>query len=274
MFAVSGCTFEVLGIEPPARQPGDASVTQDLAQASEDLGSSPGDMAAAPADMVMPADLFGCVTVAESFASDPKSRWSLLQDATWSGTLGRVRLNTVAFTKAGGIFLKKAEVTAGFDASFRYSATGGTGADGLALVFAEATAPNQITVPGNGGGGGEGWKIGYVGNTGFAVEIDTYDSGGGDPGGNHVGFMKLSDGSHLASAELSASLRGTHLVRVRYTGSHVTVWIDGTQALDSALAPPAASPTYLFGFTAATGGLTDNHDVWDFSATIGPPGCY
>jgi hypothetical protein len=147
----------------------------------------------------------------------------------------------------------------GLTVDFDTSIGGGTGADGLTLILADATRGAAATALGAAGGG-----LGFAGVPGVAVALDTH-ANAGDPAGALVGITDgpaaggAPDSLHwLAAATPPGSLRGTHHVRVVAAGGVVTVTLDGTELLRRAVALPAAA---LLGFGAATGSLTDRHAI-------------
>jgi hypothetical protein len=135
---------------------------------------------------------------------------------------------------------------------------GGTGADGLALVIADATRGATAKSVGALGGG-----LGFSGIPGWAVALDTYKNTA-NPSNN---FLGISDGPGsaastlhwLGTANLAAPLRNaTHHVTVSTANGAVTVWIDGTQVLAVPLTLPNSA--YL-GFSGGTGYYTDRHAI-------------
>ena len=140
--------------------------------------------------------------------------------------------------------------------SFSATIGGGSGADGMALVLADpSNGDNDV---GYAGGG-----LGFAGIGGAAVGLDTYPTDfvgiaqGSDPSGTLPGW--------LAQTSAVPPLRqGSHQFLVTVDNGTITVSIDGTQVLSSAVSLP---PTVLVGFTGGDGSLTDVHDVRDVSIT-------
>src|SRR3954447_1636532 len=110
-----------------------------------------------------------------------------------------------------------------------------------------------------------GSGVGFSGIPGVAVALDTYKNGS-DPSANFVG---ISDGPAspatpgnlhwLATKSVPTSLRtGAHHVKVTAASGSLTVWIDGTQLLSAKAALPSSA---LVGFSARSGGKTDQHAV-------------
>ncbi|PYJ59783.1 MAG: hypothetical protein DME24_11860 [Verrucomicrobia bacterium] len=147
------------------------------------------------------------------------------------------------------------------------------GADGLTFVI----QGNGATSLGLVGGG-----LGYDGiGKSVAVEIDNYQ-GPGDPNANHIGI--LSNGNvvtHLATFTPGWDLEDgqSHTVWVEYDGPANELRVYAAQGIVS---QRPASPVLTasidlpalvggqawFGFTGATGGLFNNHDIETWSLTL------
>jgi hypothetical protein len=152
-------------------------------------------------------------------------------------------------------------VTATFDALLE----NGTGADGL--TFALLNAAQGAPILGADGGG-----LGFGGNNGIAVALDTYQNAQ-NPSANFVGLTNdaISGGddgtpvmdvlqwaaTSTAVPTLHDSSSPIHVV-VTTTATGVTVGVDGTQVLSWTGTVPTSA--YL-AFTGGVGGLTDLHAV-------------
>ncbi|HEX4465615.1 MAG TPA: DUF5979 domain-containing protein, partial [Solirubrobacteraceae bacterium] len=184
--------------------------------------------------------------------------WTFNGSAALSGT-ELVLTGATKFQRGDGMYptaIDPRSLTVEFDASI----TGGTGADGMALFFADVSKGAKTTQVGVEGGG-----LGFSGIPGIAIALDEY-KGTGAPSANFIG---ISDGPTstatpdvlhwLATANLSAAIQGatTH-VKVVNAGGTTTVFVNGTQVLSQAVALPTSA--YL-GFSAGTGGLTNRHAV-------------
>jgi hypothetical protein len=161
----------------------------------------------------------------------------------------------------------------GFTSYFDFRITGGAShADGLAFVIQTA---GTSTI------GGAGGSLGYSGlvNT-LAVEFDTYDNSGweppGTPAGNHVAVHSCGTGANSVSYP-SCGLAAddptpynmwdgaVYRVTVSYTPGTFTVNslladINYTLDLSTLLNLLPGGQAYI-GFTAATGGLNETHDI-------------
>jgi hypothetical protein len=169
---------------------------------------------------------------------------------------------------------------------FRMTHTGGTPADGLAFVL--AASPTGL--------GSSGQGMGYQGvNHSFAIEFDTYDNGFYDSySNNHVAVS--ANGSFITSPPVFpygqnycfGNAAGCMANGDLWT---VTVGYDGAN-LSVSLLDPASGTTFAAlqnyqvdiasilgtnqayaGFTAATGALSENHDIikWTFADTAVVP---
>ncbi len=209
---------------------------------------------------------------APSTIPDPTAGgWQLNGSSTLSG--GQLVLTPATAMLAGTAFwpqtINPANLTIDFDASI----TGGTGADGLALVLADASKGATATSLGYRGGG-----LGFSGIPGIAVALDEYKNAA-NPSANFTGITDgptsaAPDQLHwLATANLTAALQGaTHHVQIVTANGTLTVFIDGTQVLSQAVALPASA---FLGFSAGTGGLTNIHAISNLvvsQASSGPPG--
>ena len=209
----------------------------------------------------------GAVTPKAKSASSPattQSGWQL--NGTTTVVNGGLQL-TDATTKfsTGTAFwptpiLSATSMTVSFDAVM----DGGTGADGLALVFADMNKGATTTSIGSSGGG-----LGWSGIPGFAVALDTY-ANGTDPSNNFVGLAtgfnpaSVKDLTWKATSVTTPPLRTTHSVTAVVAGGSIFTTIDGTQLLSSTI---ALSSKTLIGFSSADGNRTDRHAVSNVRVT-------
>ena len=180
--------------------------------------------------------------------------WTKYGNAALNGPA--VSLTTTSSTfQSGSIVSPIAVPTDGTTIAFDAAIGGGTGANGMTLTFASPSTPTFL--------GQAGGSLGYSGISGVAVGLANYKQGA-DPSANFVG---IADGgpvagipNWVATSSAIPTLQGatTHVV-VTIAGTHLTVWVGGTQVLTRSVAdlPPVADLV----FTAATGGLTDNFSV-------------
>lgn len=199
----------------------------------------------------------------------------------------RLRLTPAVEAQAGSAWqTTKRSVQRGFSTSFQFQITnlgpegnvdnfGNPGADGFAFVIQNSSV-NAL--------GGDGGGLGYDGiPNSLAVEFDTW-GGGSDPNGNHVSvhtrgtapnsqdesaslgiatnIPNLSNGSiHTGSVSYSAPTGGQGVLQVFVDGQRflaIRVNLGTLLSLDNGRA--------WVGFTAATGGSYENHDIlsWSF----------
>ena len=173
-------------------------------------------------------------------------------------------LTAASANQAGSAFWPTAINPRNLAYEFTISIGGGSGADGLAFVLADATkaAPTAL---GEGGGG-----LGFAGTSGIAVAFDTFQNSV-NPSNNFIG---VSDGAGTTAGTLhwlgtftplASSLRtGTHKIRIETTETGITVSMDGTKVGTVAATLPASA---YVGFSGATGGLTDRHAISGFTVT-------
>jgi hypothetical protein len=194
--------------------------------------------------------------------------------------LYRIRLTPDATDQQGSAFsTHKRRNPNWFQAGFQFRMTGsGGGADGFAFVIQDSPAGvNALGIPGQGG------FLGYEGITrSLAVEFDTHQNVGfGDPNNNHVSIHTNGAGPNSSNEFFSLGLTtaipdlndgNSHHAIVVWFGGKLTVQLDG----NIILSVPVDLSNVLdndgscyFGFTGATGALSQNHDVYSWSWTGG-----
>ncbi len=221
-----------------------------------------------------------------------------------AGQAGPVlRLTPSANNQKGSCFYDvPTQVSAGFTCTFTFQIdlpTGG-GADGMAFVIHNAAL--GLNAIGDSGSG-----LGYALNSNLAienslvVEFDTWNSGLGDPGDNHVSIHtrgvspnQYSEDFSIGNAPVAATMSdgNVHTAIVAYDGFIIEVFVDNlVTPLISVPWDFTTGGTYLtgkavgglqlmnggtayVGFSAATGGAAETHDVlsWDWSGGDGPVG--
>jgi glucose/arabinose dehydrogenase len=195
-----------------------------------------------------------------------------------------LRLTPSSGNQSGAAWnLTKQSVANGFETTFQFQLESANGADGFAFVVQNTSATAL---------GGAGCELGYHGlANSLAVEFDTYSNGScsvanvNDPANLHISVHTLGIGAN--SVAESASIAATsavpnftdgapHTARIRYAGGVLSVFVDNL-AQPVLSAPLALASTLSLdqgrawvGFTAATGGLAERHDVldWDFDETV------
>lgn len=212
-----------------------------------------------------------------SFTSTNVSSFQLNGNAYQTGT--RLRLTDAVGTRAGSAFWKNRVSLANdrsFSATFSFKMWAGDRADGLTFCL----QPNSNTVYASGGG------MGYSGMpNSIAIEFDTYNNGGGagDPNNNHVGIDINGSTYSAATATPAHSMWDSNGTVTNYA------WVDyngQTNLLEVRVSNSSARPANALiaytvdlaaqgipsdvyvGFTAATGGSYEYHDImsWYFNS--------
>jgi outer membrane protein assembly factor BamB len=154
-------------------------------------------------------------------------------------------------------------VTASFDAFIGPT----SGADGMTFVLANALDTTPTALGSNGGGQG------YSGIDGIAVSLDHWQNST-DPSNNFVGVAsptldRTQTLNYLTTnSSIPSLINAVHHFVVTTSSAGLIVTMDGIQVLNYT----AALPQYvLLGFTAATGGFNDIHQVQNVAITAGPP---
>ncbi|MEN3943857.1 Ig-like domain-containing protein [Prosthecobacter sp. SYSU 5D2] len=200
--------------------------------------------------------------------------WQFNGDASLNGSILQLTPNGV--THAGTAFLKSpiplSEGTS-FTTRFVFRMNGsGDGADGMSFIMQN----DRLTALGAGGGG-----LGYEGiMQSLAIELDTY-LGGSDPNANHIGVLTNGIVSpHLATYNAPFDLENgaSHTLWAEYDGpanslriylaQGVVVTRPATPVLTvpNIDLPTLIGPNAWLGFSGATGGSTNTHEVlsWSF----------
>jgi hypothetical protein len=208
-----------------------------------------------------------------SFTSESGALWQFSGDAVVKN--GRLRLTRDRYNLNGaGIYHtpQNLDDTRSFSAYFAFrmwhpSGSTERGADGLAFVV-----QNEVTSMSD-----EGKDMGYRGaGQSLNIEFDTFENGGfKDPNNNHVGINVNGDAKSLAAAKAPFIMNDGNIY-------HAWVDYDGSQHLLqirlSATAQRPEEPILSYainleeqlnsavfvGFTAATGGCRQQHEVQSF----------
>lgn len=213
-----------------------------------------------------------CQDGAYSYDALSLSAWHYEGAAAWDAGAGNLLLTPATADQVGTAFETSSLVDAGaVDIAFYVWMGGGTGADGISLTALDSARATTFL-------GGTGCGIGYGGDAsctagpalpGWSLELDTYDNGSVDPTGeDHLAFTFDGDvDAYQAWATLpEMEDTGWHYVEVSIVAPHVRVAIDGTVYLDQDI-PGYYSFDAWVGFTAATGGQTNEHRIDELTVT-------
>ncbi len=174
-----------------------------------------------------------------------------------------VTLTPADFNKHGRLFLTKPFLMDQFTVDFDFLIDNGSGADGLTFAFVrDANYPQTL-----------GEDLNFSGAEGYAVEFDTHPNTH-DPSEEHIALIQNSASNHLSSwvatdGELENS--GWHHATIQFQNGHVQVFLGGVKRLDYQIADYKSFSGY-FGFTAATGGSTNNHCIDNINLRVGNNG--
>ncbi|GEM_PF-999898 len=208
-------------------------------------------------------------SICEQFDSPP-TQARLNGAAIYDSARQEARLTPNEIYRAGSIFFVPTTLIDRFTATFQLRIDG-QGADGMTFAVIESGA-NSL--------GGDGAGLGYENISGrsFAIEFDTFYNSGEDPLATpHVGLNVNGSVTSIATAGLPPLQgQGNLTVRVVFDRGAVQVFLPEKQAgpvLNAAI--PNWTPfTGRFGFTAATGGLSQIHVVDSVVVDLqGTPSC-
>ncbi|MFT5683644.1 MAG: hypothetical protein ACI8RZ_004576 [Myxococcota bacterium] len=206
-----------------------------------------------------------CQQAFTSTASVDLQAWNYEGVARWDSANDWVELTDTASYAVGSAFDVTTE-TRGTEVTieFQFWNGGGSGADGFALTALDLDrATGYLGSAGGclGYGSGSGCDPVRDALPGWTIEFDTYHNSKWDPTTeDHVAFM--FDGA-VGTLETWAALPDIedaqwHTVVIEVADPSVTVSIDGVAYIDTELTGHFDFPAHV-GFSAATGGLTNNH---------------
>ncbi len=193
------------------------------------------------------------------------SSWTFAASASWDATNGWLELTPAGQYLVGSAFQTGAATTGdNVTIAFRFFVGNGTGADGFAVTALNIDEMGE-TLGSAGGclgyGNGAGCEPRKPALPGWTIEVDTFYNADIDPTpDDHVAFLFDGDqGAVQAWAALpEMEDTGWHTMEITVAAPRVTVTVDGTAYIDQDIAGDYAFPAYV-GFTAATGGSTNQH---------------
>jgi hypothetical protein len=201
------------------------------------------------------------------------SSWNFEGSAAWDASNRWLRLTDVALDQVGTAFATSSTVRAdSVQISFAFFIGNGTGADGISLTALDTARMTTFM-------GGTGCGIGYGGDAactqgpalpGWSIEVDTHYNDGQDPtAADHLMFTFDGDVDDPAVwAELpEMEDTGWHQMVVDVSAPRVSVSIDGTVYIDQDVSGGAFAFDADVGFTAGTGGLTNEHLIDSLEVT-------
>jgi iron transport multicopper oxidase len=167
-------------------------------------------------------------------------------------------LTTATSLEAGSAFWPHTIDPRNLTYEFEMSIGGGTGADGLTLVFADPSKGATPTSLGEDGGG-----LGFGGIPGIAQAFDTFKNSA-NPSSNFVGVSSGKGSTAgtlhwIGTATISTPLRNTpHRIKLSTASGAFALWIDGSKV--GSLAVTLPSSAYI-GFSGGTGSVNDAHSI-------------
>ncbi len=206
-----------------------------------------------------------CQQAFTTTASVELESWNYEGNARWDSGNDWVELTDTSTYAVGSAFDVTTE-TRGTEVTieFQFWNGGGSGADGFALTALDLDrSTGYIGSAGGclGYGAGSGCDPARDPLPGWTIEFDTYHNSKWDPTTeDHVAFM--FDGA-VGSIETWSALPDIedaqwHTVVIEVSDPSVTVSIDGVDYIDTELTGHFDFPAHV-GFSAATGGLTNDH---------------
>lgn len=151
----------------------------------------------------------------------------------------------------------------GFDTTFQYDASGGSGADGISFTI-QTQGTNAI-----GSAGGSLGASGITNSVITAFRTYVYNDVEVDSCGPNV----ASNVGACVVGSAAATTRGTHTARILYNPGTIQVFLDGNSLFTSAFnlgnAIALSGGTSAFvGFTGATGGANDNQTISSWTLSV------
>ncbi len=191
------------------------------------------------------------------------STWHFEGDANYDSSNGWVELTAAVGNAVGSAFQLVPTHGNNVTLSFQFFMGRGTGADGFAVTALDTDRMTAYlgSLGGCLGYGGDSTCLeGKPGLPGWSIEVDTYANSIDPTGQDH---LAMSFDGNIASPVVWKALpemedTGWHTMEITVVAPRVTISIDGTVYVDQDVTGITDFPAYV-GFTAATGGSTNEH---------------
>ncbi len=196
------------------------------------------------------------------------STWHMEGTAMWDVSENAVELTSLDQFAVGTAFQTVAAVPAdAVSIQFAFQTGGGTGADGFSITALDVDRMTSFM-------GAPGCALGYgeahescidTGEAlpGWSVEVDTYYNPYIDPSSND--HLSLTFDGDLDTVAAWSDLEevedtGWHILQIDVDAPHITIWMDEMVLVDADVPSFLPFDAYI-GFTAATGGDTNEHTI-------------
>jgi len=216
----------------------------------------------------------GTIVFSDNFSTDPNTsgRWTIHRyaddssnETSWDSENKVLYLTRAVGPRATAMFADYQLESTQWQASFRYKAGGGSGADGFVFMFyKDAQAYGRPNA-----GGTLGFLVAETSwdpVPGYGIEFDSYYNTS-DPSSNHIAIIEDTPQNHLISTNDGRTEDNIwHDVVVEFDNGHIEVFVDGDGVISYTLAAPDYTYTGV-GFAAATWSYHNNHIIDDFVLT-------
>jgi hypothetical protein len=209
-----------------------------------------------------------------AFTGTQSSNWTANGNATYDSTNNAAKLSDLVTYQAGTWVYDHPLYVDDVTVQFDFYVGGGTGADGMAVMF----ETDGTTALGTAGGG-----LAIAGLTGFGVELDEYDNATClDASANHVAIDSLtacSAGPPTSLVEndspgFTISDATWHTMNVHVANGAFTVTVGNATEFSSYTPSGWANGNYYLAFGGATGGATNVHSVRNVTVSFAAAHCY
>ncbi|MFT5583860.1 MAG: hypothetical protein ACI9VR_001444 [Cognaticolwellia sp.] len=191
------------------------------------------------------------------------STWHFEGAANWDSSNSWVELTPATGNAVGSAFQTVPTRGNNVTLSFQFYMGGGSGADGFAVTALDTDRMTDFLASAGGClgyGGDPTCPNAKTGLPGWSIEVDTYLNAADPTGEDHVAMSFDGDVNNpvVWSALPEMENTGWHAMEITVVAPRVSVTIDGTVYIDQEISGITDFPAYV-GFSAATGGLTNQH---------------